>query len=90
MSTQLVEIILGVISGGAVTSLFMLKSKKRSSDTQSYKLLIDDLNQRMDAALTKMRELETELERVKTENSALRIENDQLRAENAKLKKQLS
>ena len=35
---NLLEIILAVISSSAITSLFTLRPKRRSSDTESYKI----------------------------------------------------
>lgn len=86
---NLLEIILAVISSSAITSLFTLRPKRRSSDTESYKMLLDDLNGRMAAALDRMKELEAELSRMKEEYSALKIENEQLKIENENLKTQL-
>lgn len=83
---HIVSIILSVIGGGAVTSLVLLRGKKRTSDTQSYQLLIDDLNGRMATALNRMRELEAEINRVSDENRSLRDEIATLRRENENLK----
>ena len=83
---QVISIILAIISSSTITSLVLLKGKKRTSDTQSYQLLIDDLNERFKKALERMRTLEGELNKVIDDNRALRQENDELRAENARLK----
>lgn len=84
---NIIQIILAVIGSSAVTSLALLKGKKRTSDTQSYQLLIDDLNQRMESALSRMRTLEDELNRISDENRTLRQENADLRNEIETLKK---
>lgn len=83
---QVISIILAIIGSSTITSLVLLKGKKRASDTQSYQLLIDDLNERFKEALERMRTLEGELNKVIDDNRALRQENDELRAENARLK----
>lgn len=84
-----VQIILAIISSSAVTSLFTLRSRRRTGDTQSYQLLLDDLNKRMSAALDRMRKLEQELVRINDENKSLVKENEMLKDEIATLRNQL-
>jgi FtsZ-binding cell division protein ZapB len=86
---NIVQLIIAVIGSSAITSLLLLGSKKRTSDTQSYKLLIDDLNARMKEALSRMRTLEDELNRITDENRTLRQENADLRTENEKLRAEI-
>ena len=83
---SLIQIIVAIIGSSGITSLVLLRGKKRTSDTQSYQLLIDDLNTRMEEALKRMRTLEEELNRLSDENRALRNENESLRSENDRLK----
>lgn len=84
-----VQIILAIISSSAVTSFFTLRSRRRTGDTQSYQLLLDDLNKRMSAALDRMRKLEQELVRINDENKSLVKENEMLKDEIATLRNQL-
>ena len=79
---SLIQIIVAIIGSSGITSLVLLRGKKRTSDTQSYQLLIDDLNIRIKGALERMRTLEDELNRRSDENRALRNENETLRSEN--------
>lgn len=83
---SLIQIIVAIIGSSGITSLVLLRGKKRTSDTQSYQLLIDDLNTRMAEALKRMRTLEEELNRLSDENRTLRNENETLRSENERLK----
>ena len=83
------QIILAIISSSAVTSLFTLRSRRRTGDTQSYQLLLDDLHKRMSAALDRMRKLEQELVRINDENKSLVKENEMLKDEIATLRNQL-
>jgi len=87
--TDLTQIILAVIGSGALTSLILLRSKRRSSDTESYKLLLDDLNKRMADNIERTRALEEENLTFRKENASLRFEVNQLRNEVAELKKQI-
>jgi len=83
---SIIQIIVAIIGSSGITSLVLLRGKKRTSDTQSYQLLIDDLNTRMKDALVRMRTLEEELNRFSDENRALRNENETLRNENEVLR----
>lgn len=83
---SIIQIIVAIIGSSGITSLVLLRGKKRTSDTQSYQLLIDDLNVRMKDALERMRTLEKELDRLSDENRTLRNENEVLRSENERLK----
>lgn len=87
---QILQLILAVISSSAITSLAMLRSKKRTGDTESYKMLLDDLNQRLAENIKRTRDLEAENTALKKENSLLRQELDQIRAEITNLKAQIT
>lgn len=76
---ELIQVIISALSGGLLTGAVMLRSKRRAGETESYKLLLDDLNIRMESALSRMRELEEDILRLKAENEKLREENARLR-----------
>ena len=81
--SNIVQIILAVIASSSLTSLALLRPKRRTGDTESYALLLDDLNKRLDAYVHENEEL-------RRKNSYLQQEIDQLRREVETIREQLA
>ncbi len=80
---DILQIVLAVIASSSVTSLALLRSKRRTGDTESYSLLLDDLNKRLDAYVHENAEL-------RQKNNQLQQEIDQLRREVETIRNQLA
>ena len=48
---DILQIVLAVIASSSVTSLALLRPKRRTGDTESYSLLLDDLNSKPAAVI---------------------------------------
>lgn len=87
-----------------VQKVNLLRSDKRKGEAEaertelenddirfsSYVKTINDLNERMDEAMAKMRTLEKALEQALLKNNELKIENDRLRKENETLRSEIA
>lgn len=80
---DILQIVLAVIASSSVTSLALLRPKRRTGDTESYSLLLDDLNKRLDAYVHENAEL-------RQKNNQLQQEIDQLRREVETIRNQLA
>ena len=80
---DILQIVLAVIASSSVTSLALLRPKRRTGDTESYSLLLDDLNKRLDAYVHENAEL-------RQKNNQLQQEIDQLRREVETIRTQLA
>ena len=80
---DILQIVLAVIASSSVTSLALLRPKRRTGDTESYSLLLDDLNKRLDAYVHENAEL-------RQKNNHLQQEIDQLRREVETIRNQLA
>ena len=80
---SLIQIILAVIASSSITSLALLRPKRRTGDTESYALLLDDLNKRLDGYVHENAEL-------RQKNNQLQQEIDQLRREVETIRKQIA
>lgn len=80
---NILQIVLAVIASSSVTSLALLRPKRRTGDTESYSLLLDDLNKRLDAYVHENAEL-------RQKNNQLQQEIDQLRREVETIRNQLA